>query len=1146
MRPNDIVHLHLHTEYSLLRGACRINKLFDKVAQNGQDAVAITDHGVMYGVIDFYKEAKKRGIKPIIGCEVYVASRSRFDKDAAFDGRNYHLILLCKNEIGYQNLIYLVSMAGIDGFYKKPRIDHELLAAHSEGLIALSACISGEIPAKTLAGDEEGALKDLRFYKQTFGDDFYIEIQNHGIDEQLQVNPRLIYLAKQNGIKLVATNDCHYIAKEDAKMQQVLTCIAMNKTVLDDDKLEFQTDEFYLKSTEEMAELFSYEPSSITNTKEIADKCNLEFEFGVTKLPDFKSPNGDNFTYFQQMCYEGLFNRYGSKCSDPQLVERLQYEIDTISKMGFVDYFLIVQDFIAYAKNNGIPVGPGRGSGAGSLAAYCIGITDIDPIGNGLLFERFLNPERVSMPDFDVDFCYERRQEVIDYVTRKYGEDHVCQIITFGTLAARAAVRDVARALGKSYATGDTVAKAIPRELHITIEKSLERSAELKELYNTSEEAREILDMAKQVEGMPRHASTHAAGVVISRLPVYKYVPLQENDGQLITQFPMTTLEELGLLKMDFLGLRTVTVIDDAQRQIAKTVPGFDVKNISYSNKAVFDMLSAGDTMGVFQFESEGMRRVLADLKPEKLEDLTAVLSLYRPGPMEHIPTYIANRKNPARIRYQHPLLQEILGETYGVIVYQEQVMQICRKLAGFTYGQADIVRRAMSKKKMDVMQKERQHFLHGDDDPQSGCIGAVKNGVPAEVANDIFDQMISFASYAFNKSHAACYAYVAYQTAYLKCHYPKQYYAALLTSVVESTPKLAEYMAECIKNNIPILPPSINESSERFTASENGILFSLAGIKGLGMGVIEQILKERETGGPFASLYDFVERMKNACGRMIGKKTVEAMVACGCFDKLHPNRQQAFISIESIFTTVDYVSRKNVAGQTSFFDIEEEEEERFTMLPSDDFTLKQKIAYEHDILGIYMSGHPIDEYKELSGQFTPISKYLYADESMDNKNVELLGVISGIKVKYTKNGTQMLTAAVEDHSGSIEVLAFNNAITDNKALLQDMNVLKISGRLSIKEDETPKIVAFKFLPPAPPERAKSATVYISVQSAGKETMARLQQLAHKYPGHSETVLFEQPTRRYLKCRNIGILPSGPCINALKQVFGEENVVVKS
>ncbi|MBU5419383.1 DNA polymerase III subunit alpha [Acetanaerobacterium sp. MSJ-12] len=1180
---NGFVHLHLHTEYSLLDGACRINQLMDKVLSLGQDAVAITDHGVMYGVIDFYKAAKAKGVKPIIGCEVYVASRARTDKVHGLDSQNHHLVLLCENYTGYQNLIYMVSQAFIDGFYKKPRIDHQLLQEHSEGLIALSACIAGEVPSLLLQGDDKGAEETARFYRDLFGKDrYYIELQNHGLDLQAEVNPKLVALAKKLDIGLVCTNDCHYLSREDSKMQHLLTCIQLGKTVDEDTGIEFSTEEFYVKGREEMEALFGHLPEAIANTRKIADMCQLDFEFGVTKLPYFTSPTGDNQSYFEDLCWQGLWNHYGKDCPQ-EIQDRLSYELGVITQMGYVDYFLIVQDFVNYAKSHDIPVGPGRGSGAGSLAAYCIGITGIDPIEYNLIFERFLNPERVSMPDFDIDFCYEKRQLVIDYVIEKYGADHVAQIITFGTMAARAAVRDVGRALGIAYSTCDQIAKLIPMQLHITIAEALKISSDLKQLYDSDQTAHEVLEMAMKLEGMPRHASTHAAGVVISRLPVYEYVPLQSTDGQIVTQFTMTTLEELGLLKMDFLGLRTLTVISDAERMVRRREPGFDIGAIDKQDRATFEMLASGDARGVFQFESEGMKRVLTDLGPTRIEDLIAVISLYRPGPMDSIPRYLKASKNAAFITYKHPWLEEILDVTYGCIVYQEQVMQICRKLAGFTYGQADMVRRAMSKKKADVMQRERQRFLYGDEDPDSQCVGCIKNGIDEKTANDIFDEMSSFASYAFNKSHAAAYAYVAYQTAYLKCHYPKEFMAALLTSVLGNTDKVAEYIAECDQMKIPVLPPYINESYQRFTVSGDAIQYSLLGIKGLGEGVIAEIVAEREKGGPFTSLYNFVDRMKKILTRQLNKKAIENMVRCGCLDKLNPNRRAQVEAIDGLFDYIEERDRRNVEGQLNLFGGGEEgEEEPFTLPAVEDYPLREKLQMEKEIIGCYMSAHPLDEYREVieRGKFPQIASMLQLDDSKDGLNVRFLVVVTAARTKITKSQTTMMFADVEDRTGTMEMLVFPSTLQQYRPLLRENAIVVIGGHLSIREEEAPKLICEYVQSPAeagspppprggrggrerpsapaaaatplapqmpatpPPERADGQALYILLPNRNEALMAKIPSLVGGYPGDYPVYICFADTRKKLKSKSLRVGPTEDLMRTLKNIFGDKNVII--
>ena len=894
----QFTHLHVHTEYSLLDGACRIDRLFDHLKAMGQTACAITDHGVMYGCVAFFDAAKAAGIKPIIGCEVYVATRTRFDKVNRIDGNN-HLILLCKNEIGYKNLIKMVSAGFTEGFYSKPRIDKDLLEQHHEGLICLSACLAGEIPQAILAGDYERAKQAALYYRDLFGEgNYYIELQDHGLEEDQVVLPQLIRLARETGIPMVATNDAHYITKEDAKMQSILLCIQTGKTIADADRMEFQTDEFYLKSTDEMYDLFAMVPEACENTNKIAEQCNFEFTFGETKLPYFKAPDGmENQEYFEKLCWEGLERRYPGKVTDA-LKERLSYEINVVKTMGYTNYYLIVYDFINYAKSRDIPVGPGRGSGAGSLAAYCVGITDIDPIRYNLIFERFLNPERVSMPDFDVDFCYERRQEVIDYVNEKYGRDHVAQIVTFGTMAARAAVRDVGRVMGMAYQDVDRVAKLIPMELKMTLKKALEVSPDLKALYDGDNQVHELIDTSLKVEGMPRHASTHAAGVVITREPATEYVPLSTNDGLPVTQFNMVEIERLGLLKMDFLGLRTLTVIHDTEMAVRHTKdPDFRVANIDYDDPATYEMLTRGETMGIFQLESTGMTQVLMSMRPKNLEDVIALISLYRPGPMDSIPTYLRNRKDPSKVVYQTPQMAHIVDVTNGVVIYQEQVMQICRELAGFSFGQADNVRRAMSKKKLKVMEAEREHFVHGCTEPGKECAGCVKNGIPEAVANQIYDDMISFASYAFNKSHAACYAYVAFQTAYLKCHYPHEFMAALLTSVLDNTSKVIEYTSECQRLGIKVLPPDINVSRGGFTVDGDSVRFGLNAVKSVGRNLIDSVVKERKNR-PYRSLYDFCKRLH---GNELNRRALENLIKAGSFDALEPSRRAMIDSAEGI-----------------------------------------------------------------------------------------------------------------------------------------------------------------------------------------------------------------------------------------------------
>ena len=910
---SDFVHLHLHTEYSLLDGCCRISSIFDAVKKNGQKAVAITDHGVMYGAVNFYKAAKTAGVKPIIGCEVYIAPRSRFDKQRALDSEYTHLVLLCKNETGYKNLIKMVSLGFTEGFYNRPRIDKELLKENSEGLIALSACLAGEIPRLLTAGDFAGAKNIALWYNEVFGkDNFYIELQDHSIIEQKRILPELLRLSRETGIPLVATNDVHYIEKQDAKIQKVLLCLKTGKKLGEENALEFKTDEFYLKSSEEMDRLFSSYEGAVENTVKIADMCNFEFEFGNIKLPLFDIGNNDHAIYLKEKCYKGMYELY-SENEIERAKERLDFELKVIDEMGYTDYYLIVQDFVMYAKQKGIPVGPGRGSGAGSIAAYCSGITGIDPLKYGLLFERFLNPERVSMPDFDIDFCYVRRQEVIDYVVEKYGSDRVAQIVTFGTLAARNAVRDVGRVMDLPYNLCDKVAKLIPRDYHTDLSLAVSRVPELKAMYETDDSVKELIDTAIKLEGMPRHASTHAAGVVICDRNVSEYVPLSKNDEAIVTQYTMTALDELGLLKMDFLGLRNLTVIRDAENNIKKINPEFSVDNIPLNDKKTLDMMGQGLTSGVFQYESEGMTNVVRTFKPENIEDLIAILSLYRPGPMDSIPTYIHNRFHPEDIHYDTPLLKPILDITYGCIVYQEQVMQICRSLAGYSLGRADIVRRAMSKKKQSVMEAERGIFV-------DGCIN---NGIEKNIAEKIFNDMAAFSSYAFNKSHAAAYGYVAYQTAYLKCHYPAQYMAALITSVMENPAKVLEYITECQRIGISILPPCVNDSEEYMTVSDEGIRFGLLVIKNLGRAVVRRIIDERNTNGKYTSMYDFCVRNYS---REFNRRALENLIKSGAMDSLESSRRQMLYGIESVLSAAESKSRFEIGGQMDLFSQSEEE----------------------------------------------------------------------------------------------------------------------------------------------------------------------------------------------------------------------------
>ncbi|HIU34998.1 MAG TPA: DNA polymerase III subunit alpha [Candidatus Fimenecus excrementigallinarum] len=1072
-------HLHLHTQYSLLDGACRLGELCAAAKELGMTSVAMTDHGNMYGAVEFYKAAHDAGIKPILGCEVYVAPRRLTDKVHGPDSERYHLVLLCENETGYRNLIHMVSRAWVDGFYVRPRVDKELLEAHHEGLIALSACLAGEIPRLLSSGDYEGAKQTALWYDRVFGrGNFYLEMQDHGLPEQQAILPKLMQLSRETGIPTVATNDVHYIRPSDAKTQKVLICIQTNHTIDEDTGLEFSTDEFYLKSEAEMRERFSFAPEAVDNTAKIAERCCVTFEFGKTKLPRFEVPNGeDHFSYFKRQCEAGLQRVCGGE-PPAAYNERLSYELSVIREMGYVDYFLIVADFIAYAKSRGIPVGPGRGSGAGSLAAYCMGITGVDPIRYSLIFERFLNPERVSMPDIDVDFCYERREEVIDYVIRKYGADHVAQIVTFGTMAARAAVRDVGRALGIPYATVDGVSKQIPHELGITIDKALQKNPELRGMYDRDEKIRELLDTAKRVEGMPRHASTHAAGVVITDRPVSEYVPLARNDEAVVTQFTMTAIEELGLLKMDFLGLRTLTVIHDAEQMIREKEPDFDIEKIPLTDDATYRMFSKGQTLGVFQCESAGLRSVLTRLRPQSLEDIIAVISLYRPGPMDSIDDYIANRHDPQRIRYKTPLLKPILDVTYGCLIYQEQVMEVFRSLAGYSFGRADIVRRAMSKKKHKVMEEERHNFIYGlkNADGSTACCGCIANGIDERTANSIFDDMSSFASYAFNKSHSTAYAIVAYRTAYLKCHYPGEFMAALLTSILDDADKIALYIGDCLRLGLRTLPPDVNRSAHAFTPEGRGIRFGLLAIKNLGKGFIASILEERANNGPFTEFYDFCKRLY---GKEFNKRAVEGLIKSGALDGLDLNRREMLQNLPAVTASIEAENRRNLEGQLDLFSIGQAHPVSHApeYVRCAEFPQQELLQMEKETTGLYLSGHPMAAYADRAGQLgaASVAELLEAGEEpgakyRDGSTVSLLAIVTGVKRKTTRNDDTMAFVTVEDLYGSIELLVFPKVYAQYSHLLTPGSVIYVRGRLSLREDESPKVLPDRIaLPPEHP-----------------------------------------------------------------------------
>ena len=1041
MKNDEFVNLHVHTEYSLLDGACRIKKLIERVKELGQKAVAITDHGNMYGAVEFWSAARAEGIKPVIGCEVYVARRTRHDREPKLDSSPYHLILLCENNDGYKNLVKLVSIASLEGFYNRPRVDLELLKKYHSGLICMSACLAGEIPRLLADGHYDAAKETALRYRDIFGEgNYFIEIQNHGIKEELKILPLLYRLSAETGIELAATNDCHYINRKDAQIQNILICIQTGKTLDDPNALRFETEEFFVKSAEEMAELFKGHEEAVTNTAAIAERCNVEFEFGNIKLPKFTVEGiTDNKEYFRKLCREGMAERYGAE--PPEKVKaRLEYELDVIIKMGYTDYYLIVWDFIHYAREHGIPVGPGRGSGAGSLCAYCIGITGIDPIKFNLLFERFLNPERVSMPDFDIDFCIEGRQSVKDYVIERYGKDYVSEIIAFDTLKARAAVRDVGRVLGMSYQLCDKAAKEI--DTRMTLDEALKESEELESMYHTDRDVRRLIDIARQLEGMPRHASTHAAGVVISAVPLSDLVPLQKNDETVVTQYTMGVLESLGLLKMDFLGLRNLTIIRDTVNEIRRTEPDFDIDSVPTDDAGVYKMMTAGDTEGIFQFESEGMTARVMELAPERLEDLIVIISLYRPGPMKSIPVYIENKKHPDKVIYKHPLLREILEDTYGCMVYQEQVMEICRKLAGYSYGHADIVRRAMAKKKHDVMLKERESFVRG----------ASENGVSEETANSIFDEMVSFASYAFNKSHAAAYAYLAYQTAYLKYHYRGIYMSALMSSVMGVSSKLAEYINSCSENDIEILRPDINRSNKGFTYADGKMYFGLLAIKNAGSGLADRIIGERNENGSYKSLQDFCERVS---GRELNKKALENLIKAGAFDGLGLNRRQMLESYETIMEMTGAGTRGVIEGQLNFLEGTDTTEMNIRIPYKQEYDHKTILALERDATGMYLSGHPLSPYSWLAEimHARSIGSIVEDRNIKDGAAVKLLCSVGSSKLHMTRNGDKMCFVTFTDRTGEIEGVVFPDVFMLNGSKLTEDAIVLVSGRISVKDD---------------------------------------------------------------------------------------------
>lgn len=1159
LQSGNFVHLHVHTEYSLLDGSARIKKLIKRAKELNMKSLAITDHGVMFGVIEFYKTCLLEGIKPIIGCEVYLAPRGRHKKENSFDASNYHLVLLSKDNEGYRNLMKIVSEAFVDGFYYKPRADYELLRKHSKGIIALSACLGGEIQTLLLEGKYEEAKEKALMYREIFGEDnFYLELQNHGMDEQKKVNESLIKLSKETKIGLVATNDVHYINREDASAHEILLCIQTAKTIDDSDRMKFPTDEFYLKSSEEMAELFDYIPEAIENTNKIADMCNVEFEFNKTKLPKFETPQGiSSKDYLRKLCFEGLYKRY--KEVSNEIIERLEYELSVIEQMGYVDYFLIVWDFIRFAREKGIMTGPGRGSAAGSIVAYTLGITKIDPIRYNLLFERFLNPERISMPDIDSDFCYERRQEVIDYVVEKYGKDRVAQIVTFGTMAARAVIRDVGRALNYSYAEVDAIAKMIPFELNMTIDRALEINPELKKVYEEDERVRHLIDISKSLEGLPRHSSTHAAGVVISSAPIVEYVPLSKNEDTIVTQFPMTTLEELGLLKMDFLGLRTLTVIRDAVQLIKDNHKvEIDLDYINYEDVQVYEMIGSGNTEGIFQLESTGMTNFMKELKPSSLEDIIAGISLYRPGPMEQIPTYIKNKNNPDNISYLDEKLKPILDVTYGCMVYQEQVMQIVRDIAGYSMGRSDLVRRAMSKKKHSVMEQERKNFIYGLLDDKGGLLvpGAVRNGVSEEVANKLFDLMMDFASYAFNKSHAAAYAVVAYQTAYLKKYYPVEFMTALLTSVMGNNEKIAFYIYACRKMGIDVLPPDINESSVNFSVSGNKIRFGLAAIKNVGKGAIYSIISDRKDNGPFRGFTDFCERVSLSD---VNKRTVESLIKAGAFDSFNLKRSQLLNVYEKVIDSIINNKRRNLDGQISLFTIDTKDNlnNKDDFPDIKEFDKKYLLSMEKEMLGLYISGHPLDDYIQELNLLTntQISDIVTIEEEegiisqskfQDGQKVIVGGIISQINIKSTKKNDIMAFIKVEDIFASIEVLIFPKVYQKySKMLLEDSMVI-IKGRISIREDEQPKIIAEDIEPLKKQSTIDNRKVYIRLNdSSWKTQIENLKPLLLRYKGPNPVyVVLMESKQTLMASREMWVEISEEFLKELNGALGNENVKI--
>ncbi len=1153
MLEGKFVHLHVHSEFSLLDGANRIKDLPVRARELGMDAMAITDHGVMFGAIDFYKACKANGVKPIIGCEVYVAPRKLTDKEPDIDNKYNHLILLAKDMNGYRNLTKLVSLGFTDGFYYKPRIDKEILEKYHEGLVCSSACLAGEVASALYKGDYEEAKKVASWFKNVFGEDYYLEIQNNGIKEQVLVNQKLIELAHELNIPLVATNDSHYLKKEDAYNHEVLLCIQTGKRMSDEDRMKFDTDELYIKSPEEMIEYFKAVPEAIENTVKIAEKCNVEFEFGHTILPNYDVPKeyATHYDYLKKLADDGIKNRYGENPSQ-EILEREEYELSVIKKMGYVDYFLIVWDYVHFAKSHDIPVGPGRGSGAGSIIAYAIAITDLDPIKYGLIFERFLNPERISMPDFDIDFDYEKRQDVIDYVARKYGHDHVSQIITFGTMAAKMVIRDVARVLDFSYAEADKLAKMIPNEIHITISKAMELNKELKDEYDNNPDVKNLLDIAMSLEGMPRQASTHACGIIIAREPVVNYVPLYARDDVISTQYIMTTLEELGLLKMDFLGLRTLTVIRDAC-DLVKQNRGIDVKfDTDMNDPKVYKLWQDGDSIGIFQFESQGMTNFMKELKPDCLEDIIAGVSLYRPGPMDQIPRYIANKKDPDHAVYTHDSLKPILKVTYGCMVYQEQVMQIVRDLAGYSLGRADLVRRAMGKKKLDVMAKERENFVHGklDENGNIEIQGCIRNGIDEASANKIFDEMSEFAKYAFNKSHAACYAVLSYQTAYLKAYYPAEFMAAMLNSFLGNLDKVPIYINECRKLKIDILKPDINKSSTKFTVEGNSIRFGLGSVKNVGLAAVDSVVAERNQHGEFKDFTDFAERIY---GESVNKKCVESLIRSGAFDNLGKTRSTLIASFEKIIDTISDENKKDFTNQITMFDIANSEDTvqkmKYTFMELKEFSEKEILSMEKEMLGIYISGHPLEKYRKQIETQTNINTIMLeeANENIqtngecalkDNATVKLAGIITKIKKKFTKSNKIMAFVTVEDLYGSCEVMIFESCYNSCSKLLYEESIVKITGRISIREDQDITIIASTI---TELEDATPKKLQIDLTNLSEETKSRLRGAIVFFSGDKNNLMV--CVKQGDKIDNCGaIYATNDTIKEFEEIAGKENI----